>query len=63
MFRGNLDNPIIIDEDAMSRDDSDDVEFIEERPVRPNQEPSDGIIDLVMVSTMACSPPRALPDV
>jgi len=63
MFRGNLDNPIIIDEDAISQDDSDDIEFIEERPVRPKQEPSNGMIDLVTVSTMSCFPPRALPDV
>ena len=57
-----MDNPIVIDEDEMSQDDSD-VEFIEERPVRPKQEPSDGIIDLETVSTMSCFPPRALPDV
>jgi hypothetical protein len=37
----------------MSRDDSD-IEFIEERPVRPKREPLDDIIDLAMVSTISC---------
>ncbi|KAE9371341.1 hypothetical protein N431DRAFT_491713 [Stipitochalara longipes BDJ] len=47
IIQSRWDNAIVIEDDSKFEDDSD-VEFLEER-IRPKTEPSDGIVDMIMV--------------
>ena len=50
IIRSSWENPFVIDDETTFEDDSD-VEFLEARVV-PKKEPSDGIVDMTMVSRM-----------